>query len=130
MASADDLSEVSSVAEGNIVVVSGLKVIRGRIFIDLKTCSSSSPAIENKKKGTITGDTIASGLHAMNSARKWLAKRNGIPEEEVAPVLAGVHVPDPVFFCSIEPSSMVCCESSCKISNKTNLFSNWFKKKL
>ena len=63
MASADDLSEVSSVAEGNIVVVSGLKVIRGRIFIDLKTCSSSSPAIENKKKGN----------HNWRYDRVWIA---------------------------------------------------------
>jgi elongation factor G len=55
----------------------------------------------------ITGDTVTSGLTARNSSIRWLAKKQGIPESEAVLALAGVQVPDPVFFCSIEPSSLV-----------------------
>ncbi len=44
----------------------------------------------------------------MNAARRWLAKKQGVPEGEVAPILAGVEIPDPVFFCSVETTSLVC----------------------
>jgi hypothetical protein len=43
----------------------------------------------------------------MNAARRWLAKKQGVSEAEVAPILAGVKIPDPVFFCSIETTSLV-----------------------
>lgn len=43
----------------------------------------------------------------MNTARHWLAKKKGVPESEMSPVLAGVQIPEPVFFCSIETSSLV-----------------------
>jgi hypothetical protein len=43
----------------------------------------------------------------MNAARRWLAKKQGVSEAEVAPILAGVEIPDPVFFCSIETASLV-----------------------
>ncbi|XP_046440167.1 ribosome-releasing factor 2, mitochondrial-like [Daphnia pulex] len=82
VASADELNEVQSLSEGNIAVVTGLK-------------------------GTVTGDTLTSGVTAMNAARRWLAKKQGVSEAEVAPILAGVEIPDPVFFCSIETASLV-----------------------
>lgn len=44
----------------------------------------------------------------MNAARRWLAKKQGVAETTVAPILAGVEIPDPVFFCSIETASLVC----------------------
>lgn len=84
VASADELGEISDISQGNIVVVSGLK-------------------------DTITGDTITSGLTAMNAARSWMATKRNVAEKEIAPVLAGIEIPDPVFFCSIEPPSMVTC---------------------
>lgn len=43
----------------------------------------------------------------MNTARRWLAQKKDVPESEMSPVLAGVQIPEPVFFCSIEPSSLV-----------------------
>jgi len=82
VASADELTEEASMSEGNIAVVSGLK-----------EC--------------VTGDTLTSSASAARAARCWLAARQGVAEADVAPVLAGVQVPDPVFFCSIEPSSLV-----------------------
>lgn len=44
----------------------------------------------------------------MNAARKWLAEKRRVKEIDVEPILAGVEIPDPVFFCSIEPASLVC----------------------
>jgi len=46
-------------------------------------------------------------LTAVNAARRWQAKKQGVAESEVAPILAGVEVPEPVFFCSIETASLV-----------------------
>lgn len=46
-------------------------------------------------------------MTAANAARRSLARERNVPESEVAPVLAGVVVPDPVFFCSIETASQV-----------------------
>lgn len=43
----------------------------------------------------------------MNAARRWLAKKQGKAEADVDPILAGIKIPDPVFFCSIEPASLV-----------------------
>ena len=52
----------------------------------------------------------------MNAARRWLAKKQGVSEAEVAPILAGVEIPDPVFFCSIETASLVTIAVSSKFS--------------
>lgn len=82
IANADELAEVSLMSEGSIAVVSGLKHV-------------------------VTGDTITSGVAAMNTARRWLAQKKDVPESEMSPVLAGVQIPEPVFFCSIEPSSLM-----------------------
>jgi len=82
IAKADELAEVSLMSEGSIAVVSGLKQV-------------------------VTGDTITSGVAAMNTARHWLAQKKSVPESEMSPVLAGVQIPEPVFFCSIETSSLM-----------------------
>ena len=67
----------------------------------------------------------------MNAARRWLAKKQGVPEAEVAPILAGVEIPDPVFFCSIETTSLVCTFVSAE-SNITlrNSYFQMYQKRL
>ncbi|ELU17203.1 hypothetical protein CAPTEDRAFT_133342 [Capitella teleta] len=50
-------------------------------------------------KETITGDTIVTSAQVAKAAER----ESG---EEGAPVLAGLSLPDPVFFCSVEPPSM------------------------
>jgi len=82
VANADELAEVPSMSEGSIAVVSGLKNV-------------------------ITGDTLTSGVAAMNTARRWLAEKKGVAEKDISPILAGVLIPQPVFFCSIETSSLM-----------------------
>ena len=46
----------------------------------------------------------------MNTARRWLAEKKGVAEKDISPILAGVLIPQPVFFCSIETSSLVSFE--------------------
>ncbi|XP_076043139.1 mitochondrial ribosome recycling factor 2 [Oratosquilla oratoria] len=76
IAYADDLQEVSAVDQGNVVVVTGLKV-------------------------TTTGDTIVESHSVASSVQRKSSSKAGDSH-----LLLGVQVPDPVFFCSIEaPSS-------------------------
>ena len=79
---ADEFQSVEEVTDGNIAILSGLK-------------------------DTTTGDTLLSGLSAGKSALKTFEQeqiKHG--DEAVSPFLSGVSVPDPVFYCSIEPPSM------------------------
>lgn len=63
---------------------------------------------------TITGDTLASSHTVSVAVSKKLRKIGHVhsggeegPTSRGA-VLGGVHVPEPVFFCSVEPASIVC----------------------
>ena len=63
---------------------------------------------------TITGDTLTTNLSAANSAKKAATKKaqkitqdsEQTEIESSSPVLAGLLIPDPVFFCSIEIESL------------------------
>uniref|UniRef100_A0A1B6KGD5 Tr-type G domain-containing protein n=1 Tax=Graphocephala atropunctata TaxID=36148 RepID=A0A1B6KGD5_9HEMI len=78
---ADDFDEVQEITEGNIAAVSGLQ-------------------------STVTGDLLTSSLSAANAAKRSLSKAVNITEEEAEERFnVGAVVPDPVFFCSIEPPS-------------------------
>lgn len=81
LALADELQEIKTAQKGNIVVVTGLKNI-------------------------ITGDTITSSYSTANDARKEYAKCKSLDIDDVPNVLGGIEIPDPVFFCSIEPPSL------------------------
>ncbi|CAL1527519.1 unnamed protein product [Lymnaea stagnalis] len=105
---ADELHDISTAVAGNIVAIAGLRE-------------------------TFTGDTITSSSKAAQDAAKAYIHENGTkhldkselkikesskiggPEEaeeedsltsDMVPILAGLTLPDPVFFCSIEPSSL------------------------
>ncbi|XP_025415341.1 ribosome-releasing factor 2, mitochondrial isoform X2 [Sipha flava] len=81
MVYADDYKEVGDVPLGNIVAVTGLK-------------------------STVCGDLLSSSNNAVKNALSKLSKSKGMTQEESIEVL-GVEllIPDPVFFCSIEPPS-------------------------
>ncbi|CAD5111381.1 DgyrCDS696 [Dimorphilus gyrociliatus] len=74
--SADSVTDLSHASSGHIVAISGLKE-------------------------TITGDTLVKNLTTVTRAKKSLDK----DEETVDEILASMNVPEPVFFCSIEPPS-------------------------
>ncbi|XP_041351728.1 ribosome-releasing factor 2, mitochondrial-like [Gigantopelta aegis] len=82
---ADDFQDMSTAVAGNIVLIAGLKQ-------------------------TYTGDTITSSQSSARAAAREFHKTKATDarnsEELGAPILAGVEVPTPVFFCSVEPPTM------------------------
>ncbi|XP_003785960.1 ribosome-releasing factor 2, mitochondrial isoform X1 [Otolemur garnettii] len=82
---ADQHIEIPSLAAGNIALTVGLK-------------------------HTATGDTIvsskSSALAAARRAEREGEKQHGKSSEAERIFLAGVEIPDPVFFCTIEPPSV------------------------
>lgn len=59
---------------------------------------------------TVTGDTIvsskASAAAAVRRAQQEAESKSSSQRESSSLVLAGVEVPEPVFFCSIEPPTL------------------------
>lgn len=59
-------------------------------------------------KSTVCGDLLSSSSSAIKNALVKLSKSKNLTQEESIEMLGVVlHVPDPVFFCSIEPPSQV-----------------------
>ncbi|KAK2190371.1 hypothetical protein NP493_82g01026 [Ridgeia piscesae] len=85
--SADELTDLRVASAGNIVAVAGLRQ-------------------------TITGDTLVASHQVANAAQKAYHADHPTTDgttdmpDDSTPVLAGVTLPDPVFFCAIEPVSM------------------------
>ncbi|XP_063981816.1 ribosome-releasing factor 2, mitochondrial [Diachasmimorpha longicaudata] len=78
---ADDYEEISDVSEGNIAALGGLK-------------------------STIIGDLLTASATAASRAKEALEKRGDVKEADSRSLFEPAKVPDPVFFCSIEPPSM------------------------
>ena len=80
---ADDYEEISEIGEGNIAALAGLK-------------------------HTISGDLLSSSASAVTKAKKYLETKQKFSSEEIEKLFSvGTNAPDPVFFCSIEPPSLV-----------------------
>ncbi|XP_038076381.1 ribosome-releasing factor 2, mitochondrial-like isoform X2 [Patiria miniata] len=81
---ADNHREVQSISAGNIAVAVGMKQ-------------------------TVTGDTLVSSKSALNAATRVLKRQgkssNDPSDVDRVPVLGSLDVPEPVFFCTIEPAS-------------------------
>ncbi|XP_015120676.1 ribosome-releasing factor 2, mitochondrial [Diachasma alloeum] len=77
---ADDYEEIAEVSEGNIAALGGLK-------------------------STITGDLLTGSVTAVARAKEILQRRD-VEEADRRGLFDPARVPDPVFFCSIEPPSM------------------------
>ncbi|KAL6096618.1 gfm2 [Pungitius sinensis] len=77
--------------------------------VEIPSMTAGNIALTVGLKQTVTGDTIVSSkASAAAAARRahnagGAAKRQG---EHASVVLSGVEVPDPVFFCTIEPPTM------------------------
>ncbi|KAL0270250.1 UNVERIFIED_CONTAM: hypothetical protein PYX00_007722 [Menopon gallinae] len=84
IAYADDYEEQECIGTGNIAAVTGLQATR-------------------------VGDLVTSSSAVLNDAKKLLeSKRNVKINEDLNDVFAvGALIPDPVFFCSIEPPSSI-----------------------
>ncbi|XP_076019964.1 ribosome-releasing factor 2, mitochondrial [Genypterus blacodes] len=77
--------------------------------VEIPSLTAGNIALTVGLKQTVTGDTIVSSkASAAAAARRaqsdgGTGKRHG---EEATVILSGVEVPDPVFFCTIEPPTM------------------------
>ncbi|XP_043460924.1 ribosome-releasing factor 2, mitochondrial [Leptopilina heterotoma] len=79
---ADDYVEIPEIDQGNIVAVTGLK-------------------------SAVTGDLISCSASAANRAKVALEKRAHVKAEQIENIFSNnARIPDPVFFCSIEPPSL------------------------
>ncbi|XP_055055595.2 ribosome-releasing factor 2, mitochondrial isoform X1 [Misgurnus anguillicaudatus] len=78
--------------------------------IEIPSLSAGNIALTVGLKQTVTGDTIvsskASAAAAVKRAENEAEDNRSSHRESSSLVLAGVEVPEPVFFCSIEPPSM------------------------
>uniref|UniRef100_A0A673GLT4 Tr-type G domain-containing protein n=1 Tax=Sinocyclocheilus rhinocerous TaxID=307959 RepID=A0A673GLT4_9TELE len=78
--------------------------------IEIPSLSAGNIALTVGLKQTVTGDTIvsskASAAAAVRRAQKEAETKSSSQRESSSLALAGVEVPEPVFFCSIEPPTL------------------------
>lgn len=79
---ADDYEEIEEIGQGNIGALTGMKC-------------------------TVTGDLLTSSASAAGRAKKHMESRKSFSPKDVEKLFSvGTNVPDPVFFCSVEPPSL------------------------
>ncbi|XP_026104381.1 ribosome-releasing factor 2, mitochondrial isoform X1 [Carassius auratus] len=78
--------------------------------IEIPSLSAGNIALTVGLKQTVTGDTIvsskASAAAAVRRAQNEAENKSSSHRESSSLALAGVEVPEPVFFCSIEPPTL------------------------
>lgn len=78
--------------------------------IEIPSLSAGNIALTVGLKQTVTGDTIvsskASAAAAVRRAQKEAESKSSSERDGSSLALAGVEVPEPVFFCSIEPPTL------------------------
>lgn len=77
---ADEYKEINEIEEGNIAALAGLK-------------------------NTITGDLMTTSGSVAGEANRVMVASKALPEDVNNLFKAAAHIPQPVFFCSIEPPS-------------------------
>ncbi|XP_062290091.1 ribosome-releasing factor 2, mitochondrial [Scomber scombrus] len=77
--------------------------------VEIPSMTAGNIALTVGLKQTVTGDTIVSSKASAAAAARRAQNEGGTGKkrgEHVSVVLSGVEVPDPVFFCTIEPPTM------------------------
>uniref|UniRef100_A0A3P8RMX2 Ribosome-releasing factor 2, mitochondrial n=1 Tax=Amphiprion percula TaxID=161767 RepID=A0A3P8RMX2_AMPPE len=77
--------------------------------VEIPSMTAGNIALTVGLKQTVTGDTIISSKAAAAAAARRAQNDSGAEKkggEHANIILSGVEVPDPVFFCTIEPPSM------------------------
>lgn len=107
---ADQHVEIPSMTAGNIALTVGLKQVRLHTSLNVQCIfiqKGYSRLLTSFK--TVTGDTIVSSKASAAAAARRASSDDVArkkTEEQTTLVLSGVEVPDPVFFCTIEPPTM------------------------
>ncbi|RVE66031.1 hypothetical protein OJAV_G00122560 [Oryzias javanicus] len=75
--------------------------------VEIGSMSAGNIALTVGLKQTVTGDTIVASKASAAAAARRAQNHSGTGEgERPGIILSGVEVPDPVFFCTIEPPTM------------------------
>ncbi|XP_069043294.1 ribosome-releasing factor 2, mitochondrial [Lepisosteus oculatus] len=78
--------------------------------VEIPSLTAGNIALTVGLKQTVTGDTIVSSKSSAAAAARRAVKTHGKEQfsgrEQETLVLVGVEIPEPVFFCTIEPPSM------------------------
>ncbi|XP_058473048.1 ribosome-releasing factor 2, mitochondrial [Solea solea] len=77
--------------------------------VEIPSMTAGNIALTVGLKQTVTGDTIVSSKASAAAAARRAHTDSGVEKkhgEHATVVLSGVEVPDPVFFCTIEPPTM------------------------
>uniref|UniRef100_A0A2C9KB26 Tr-type G domain-containing protein n=1 Tax=Biomphalaria glabrata TaxID=6526 RepID=A0A2C9KB26_BIOGL len=104
---ADELRDISTAVAGNIVAIAGLKetYTGDTITSSLKTAQEASRAYIHEH-GAAAKSTPDKEQDPNNEEEMVEVEESDTLTSGMVPILAGLTVPDPVFFCSIEPPSL------------------------
>ncbi|CAL1567837.1 unnamed protein product [Knipowitschia caucasica] len=85
--------------------VSRLVVPFANQYVEIPSITAGNIALTVGLKQTVTGDTIVASKASAAAALRRAQDKKG-EKDSVKVILTGIEVPDPVFFCTIEPPSM------------------------
>ncbi|CAG5121381.1 unnamed protein product [Candidula unifasciata] len=103
---ADELHDISSAVAGNIVAVAGLKeTYTGDTLTCNRTAAQEAARAYILETGDIDSESPESEEKSEEDKSDEIAESDTVTKDKI-PILAGVSVPDPVFFCSIEAASL------------------------
>ncbi|GAA6219261.1 ribosome-releasing factor 2, mitochondrial [Lates japonicus] len=100
---------VHNINRNNTERMSRLLVPFADQHVEIPSMTAGNIALTVGLKQTVTGDTIVSSKASAAAAARRAQNDSGMGKkrgEHAAVVLSGVEVPDPVFFCTIEPPTM------------------------
>lgn len=75
-------------------------------FVEIPSMTAGNIALTVGLKQTVTGDTIVASKASAAAALRRVQNEMGRKGDAVNVILTGVEVPDPVFFCTIEPPTI------------------------
>ncbi|XP_056259889.1 ribosome-releasing factor 2, mitochondrial [Seriola aureovittata] len=102
-------SAVHNINRNSIERMSRLLVPFADQHVEIPSMTAGNIALTVGLKQTVTGDTIVSSKASAAAAGRRAQNESGLGKkggENATVVLSGVEVPDPVFFCTIEPPTM------------------------
>ncbi|XP_073334806.1 ribosome-releasing factor 2, mitochondrial [Pagrus major] len=102
-------SAVHNINRNSIERMSRLLVPFADQHVEIPSMTAGNIALTVGLKQTVTGDTIVSSKASAAAAARRAQNDGGAGKkrgEHASVILSGVEVPDPVFFCTIEPPTM------------------------
>ncbi|XP_071384232.1 ribosome-releasing factor 2, mitochondrial isoform X2 [Centroberyx affinis] len=100
---------VHNINRNNTERMSRLLVPFADQYVEIPSLTAGNIALTVGLKQTVTGDTIVSSKASAEAAARRAQNEGGKEKkrgEQASLVLSGVEVPEPVFFCSIEPPTL------------------------